>query len=628
MCGIAGILNLSGEQIASERILGMTRVLAHRGPDGEGLWVQGAIALGHRRLAIRDLSDAGRQPMRDPSGRITVTYNGEIYNYQELRGLLEAEVGYRFRSTCDAELLPIGYLAWGRQLFERLEGMFAIGLWDASAQQLVLARDGVGIKPLYYHRAGDTVLFASEVKGLLVDSAVRRELLAASLHRFIAQGYVSPNASLLNGIAQIPPGTVRTIGINGTKDHCFWQPQRTPEINNLADAMDGLRHILPDVVGSMLVSDVPLGLLQSGGIDSSLVALSLRGQRRPAFTAGFDESSHDESGLASQVARFAGHDHHVVSIERDRDLIADFKAMVMQFDGQLADSSGFAFYALCRAVRRRVRVVLSGDGADEFFGGYPTYRASRFAAALGRVTPSFLTTGLGRTLLSAGARNERRLPSSVLLGRFLRGLAAPAGTHHAEWRRLSWPDNLAMIYGPALQPLLSEDPLAGYRAAVLDGQGDLVDRCMLADQRYYLPSDMLMKVDAMSMAHSLEVRVPFLDRRIMDFAARIDHRLLCPLRGPDKLVLRRYLQELQVPAPILKARKMGLNVPVARLLRQELRPLATEMLDREADTLHPFFKPDGIRNLWQLHLDGRIDAGYLLWALLTLSIWWKAVGSA
>jgi asparagine synthase (glutamine-hydrolysing) len=603
----------------------MVRALGHRGPDGEGAWAAGPIAFGHRRLAIRDLSDAARQPMQDPSGRITVTYNGEIYNYGELRREIERDTGYCFRTTSDTELLPAGYLAWGDRLFDRLEGMFAIGLWDAATKRLVLARDGVGIKPLYVHHGPDAVFFASEVKGLLADPAVPRRIAPDNLRRLLAQGYVSPTASLLQSIEQIPPGTVRTIDMNGTRDRRFWQPHREPDIRNLADAVEGFVVLFRAVAESMLVGDVPVGLLQSGGIDSSLVAFSLRSHQLPSFTATFREQTHDESELALQVSCVAGHTPHLISVEEQTNPVADFIAIARQFDGQLADSSGYAVYVLSRAIRQHVPVVLSGDGADEFFGGYTTYRASRLAAAISVILPAALAGAVGSQLLATGGLDERRLPPRELLGRFLAGLAAPQG-HHAEWRRLSPRSMLLELFGPDLRELDSQDELSHYRAALTSGTGALVDRCLLADQRYYLPADMLMKVDAMSMAHGLEVRLPFLDRRIMDFAARLDVRLLCPLRGPDKLVLRRALERIGGPQTVVRAPKRGFNVPVASLLRGPLRSLGDECLARDVTLPPSLLDPGAVRRAWRAHRDRERNAAYLIWALLSLAVWCKTVG--
>lgn len=620
MCGIAGVLDRSGREVDPALVRAMTATLVHRGPDDEGVWTDGAVGLGHRRLSIRDLSAAGHQPMQDAGGRVTVTYNGELYNETELRRELEREHGVRFRSTCDTEVIPEGYRVWGEGIFERLEGMYALALWDADAGCLYLARDGVGVKPLYVAEHGGRVRFASELKGILADPDQPRRLDPGALHAFLAQGYVAPDRSLLQGVGQVPPGTLRRYDRAGVRDRTLWRPTRRPEIHRVDDAVDAFLAAWPAVLSAMLVSDVPVGTLQSGGIDSSLVTLGLAGHPDvEVFAAAFAERSHDESEQALEVARAGGRRHHRVPVAEE-DVAAAFRAVVRHFDGQLADSSGLAVYGLARAVRRHTKVVLSGDGADEFFAGYPTYRATRLAAGLRRVAPQPVLEALGRRILRAAAGSEERLPAAAVLGRFLLGAASP-GEPHAEWRRLLPRHEIAGLYGPELSPLAGSDALADYARAISGAEGSLLDRCLLADQRHYLPSDMLMKVDAMSMAHGLEVRVPFLHPRIVDLAARLDGGVLTSLVGPDKRVLREALARLGGPPHLVAGPKRGFNVPVTRLLTGPLAGLAARLLDAEADRLAPWLAPEGVRRLWREQREGRGNHGYAIWALLSLAVW-------
>lgn len=624
MCGVAGVADFAGRPVSREAILAMMRSLAHRGPDGEGFWLDpaGCVSLGHRRLAVRDLSEAGRQPMSDPSGRITISYNGEIYNDRELRAILEREHGARFRSRCDAEVIPLGFLAFGEAIFDRLEGMFAIALWDAREQTLWLARDAAGVKPLFVARDGARVRFASEVKGLLADPEQGFRLSPEALHAYLAQGYVAPDATMLDGVAQLPPGTVRRIDAGGARDRCFWRPQRRPDIRSLDDALDAFGEAWRCVVGDLLVSDVPLGVLQSGGVDSSLVSYALRDRPElPVFTARFEERSHDESVLAGEVASGAGARLHHVSVAGG-DVVGDFRAVVHHFDGQLADSSGLALFALARAVRRHTVVALSGDGADEFFGGYPTYRMTRLATAVaGKFPPAALQT-MSRALGRLGRRNEARLPPLELVSRLLLGVCDPGIACHAAWRRLVMPHRLGELYGSALRPLAGAvDPLAGYVRALREAEGGVVDRALLADQRFYLPADMLQKVDAMSMAHALEIRVPFLDRRVMDLAGRMDASLLVPLLGPTKKILRAALRRAGAPERVVSGPKRGLNVPLLRLLRGPLRMEGDRLLDRDAERLEPFLRADGVRRMWHEVRDSHAAEPYGTWALLSLASW-------
>jgi asparagine synthase (glutamine-hydrolysing) len=628
MCGIAGLFARDGSPVDPRVARAMTEALAHRGPDDAGLWHDGRIAFGHRRLAIRDLSPAGHQPMSDPSGRVTITYNGEIFNDAELRRELARDFGCTFRSTCDAETIPLAYLAWGEAAFDRLEGQFAIALWDRAEETLFLVRDGVGIKPLFYSDDGRLVRFASELKGLLADPAQRRTLSPAMLHRYFSMGYVGPGDTTLEGVRQVEPGTIVAVGRRGRSTHRFWQPQRTAlDIRDEADALDAFMPIWEKVVDDQMISDVPVGVLQSGGIDSSLVSLTVAPRHKvPLFTAGFAERSHDESDAARQVAQLAGLEHHIVPVDDRGDLDTTLEAVVHHFDGQVCDESAIPLYLLCRKVREHVTVALSGDGGDEFFGGYQTYWASRIACLAGLATPGPLAAMVGKLAYAAAARREDRLSPATLLARFGLGLADGRQVAHARWRRLIPAFQLADVYGPALRPALPDNPFRDYESHLLDAGGSLLDRCLLADQRYHLPAGLLMKSDAMSMAHALELRVPLLDRRIMDFAGRCDGELLAPMRGPSKRLLRAALRRYHAPEEVLKGTKRGFNTPLARLLRTQLSGLAERHFDTEVDRLAPYLEPAGVRRVWQEHKDRRANHAYTLWPILTCAIWLEQAG--
>lgn len=623
MCGIAGIYNLKDDVDRSD-IQAMTDTLIHRGPDGGGVWVGGAVALGHRRLAIRDLTDAGKQPMSDPTGRIYITYNGEIYNDKALREEITALTGYTFVTRCDTEIIPAGYLAWGEKFFEKLEGMFAIALWDATQKKLILARDPAGIKPLYYSDVEGSIRFASEVKALLALKDQPRDLSPEALHAFMAQGYVSPTQSLLSSVKQVPPGSYVIFEKGQSASYTYWNPVRTPLIGDEKRALADLKEKLSDVVENMLVSDVPVSILQSGGIDSTLISYTLKNRHKlSAFTAQFSSAKHDESDFAAMVAEDCGYQHHKIPVNLDRsDAEKTFRKMVFHADGQIADSSSFAVYKLMEAVRTKGVVVLGGDGADEFFGGYPTYRATRIAACVRPLLPRALWCKIGRFFMGRPSGEGERVSRAEKIGRFAYGMGMEKGSQHAQWRRLLPPHLIDVLYGEGLQDVKCSNPVQGYIDALKDSKSEkLVDRAMVSDQSFYLPSDMLMKVDAMSMAHGVEVRVPFLDRRIMDYAGTLDHKLLTPMRGPDKKILRELLSYLGAPAKIARHPKKGFNIPVAKMLREELSDLCEKYLIERGDHFIPYFRPDGISTLWYEHKNKKADHGYTLWTLLVLGLW-------
>jgi asparagine synthase (glutamine-hydrolysing) len=622
MCGIVGWYNRDGRPVDVRALTRMTDILVHRGPDDSGVWCEGAIGLGHRRLSIRDLSIAGHQPMADPNGHVIVSYNGELYNERELRSTLEREFGVRFQSTCDTEILPHAYLAWGEAMFGRLEGMFAIAVWDQRAQCLLLARDGIGIKPLYYAESANKIIFGSEVKALLASDCVQPEIEPEGLHCFLAAGYAGPSRSLIRGVRQVPPGVVVAFTSHKCEQRQFWQPVRNPQIDNAETALEMLTSALTEVVGSQLISDVPLGVLQSGGIDSSLVTLALKRGRTtpPLFTASFSERSHDETTLASTVAHRAGLAVRTVAVDTHSDLEGAFRSIVYHFDGQCADTGALGFYLLSAAVRRESAVVLSGDGGDEFFGGYETYQATRVAETARHVIPAKLAGAIGRMGYYASPLDEGRLPRTSLAARFFLGLAEGHKYAHMQWRRLV-PGFLARkLYGTAMADLRAKSPYLEYEGIYRNAPGGVLDRALLADQRFHLQS-VLTKVDAMSMAHSLEIRVPLLDRRIMDIAGKLDIDLLVPRGRPPKYILRLLAERLGAPTELTSAPKKGFNFPIAHLLRRDLSKLAERTLAKDADVVSPYLKPDAVRNLWREHQAGSADHAYALWPILTLAVW-------
>jgi asparagine synthase (glutamine-hydrolysing) len=622
MCGVAGIY-YGDHRIACEAtVRAMVAALYHRGPDDSGILMAPGIALGHARLSIRDLSPDGRQPFADPSGRVVVSYNGEIYNDRELRAELERDFGYSFRTSCDTEVIPFGYLAWGDRLFDRLEGMFAIALWDRDERRLLLARDGIGIKPLYYSEDAGVVRFASEIKGILADPAQPERLSPEGLHAFFAMGYVGPRDTTFEGVKQIAPGTVVTY-FNGKRTiRQFWRPTRTAEITNLTDATLELESLWTKVVTDHLVSDVPIGVLLSGGIDSALVALGAdrSGRKLPLFTASFANQSFDETPVAQTVADTIGAGLQSVPIELRSDLGDVLAKVVYHYDGQSCDEASLALFLLSSKVRQNVTVALTGDGGDEFFAGYPTYGASSWAARIGPLMPAGTWNQLGQLLYRFAPAGRTRLPLSAVAFRFAFGMASGPGAAHATWRRYVPEFMLPKLYGSALRPLLGEDPFHGYKAELENAEGDLIDRCLLADQRWHLPGGLLLKSDAMSMAQSLELRVPLLDRRIMDFAGRCHADLLLSPRGEKKVLLRRLARQLGAPAVVTEGAKRGFNAPLAGLLRRELRPTAERIFERESDVLDPFINPHEARLLWREHAAGSRDHSYAIWPILHFAI--------
>lgn len=629
MCGVVGIFNLDGAPVHEADLKRMADAIRHRGPDGDGFWMEGAVGLGHRRLAIRDLSDAGDQPMVEASGRAVVTYNGEIYNDTALRQRLQREAGYVFRGHCDTEVIGPSWLTFGPDCLRQFDGMFAFALYEPAAGRLVLARDRTGIKPLYYALVGNSLRFASEIKALTVFDDQPRDVDCTALHSFLALGYPGPERSLLEGVKPLPPGSLLVAEDGGLRVERWWQPERAPVARGFEESVESFLPLWRETVERTLISDVPVGLLLSGGIDSSLIAAGLpRGAIDTAVTVGFDDRSYDETALAAAVARAFNLPHSITGLDgadpggEAGDVAAQFRKVALAFDGQLADSSGLAFYQACRRGRSFAPVLLTGDGADELFAGYETYAASRYAARFGHAVPAPIAAALAGALRWMGRAGESRLSTWEKLGRFFAGLAAGGPElAHAQWRRYLFADWITVLYSGDMRRIAAANPLAGYEAALRGAGGSIFDRCLVADQAFYLPGDMLMKADIMSMAHGLEIRVPFLEPAVIDFAAGLPEAHLFPGGGPPKRLLRAALARLGGPEEVVTGGKKGFNVPVARLLRGGLCELGERLLVREADRLAEWFDPAGLRALWTAHQARQGDHGFALWALLTFAVW-------
>ena len=613
MCGVVGQFLFDSAQPDESVLREMVSRLAHRGPDDAGIWVGKNIGLGHTRLAIRDLSSAGHQPMSINDGQIASSYNGEIYNDLEIRAKLRDEYKSKLVGHCDAETIPWAFLEWGVDAFKLLRGMYAIALWDSRERCLYLARDPVGIKPLYYAVSSKGVIFASEAKAL--ESAHQLKVDSDGLHTFLATGHVGPERTWLKNVSQVPPGTVLRFDHAGINRITTWEPKRTTTI---ADRNTALAEFLPmwrNTVNEHLVSDVPLALMQSGGVDSSLVSLALSKEASvTAFTATFQDTTYDETDLAQAVSTQAGMTHQAINVEGDRDPIGTFKKIIWHSDGQCGDTGIVPFWQLSKAVSQHTKVALTGDGGDEFFAGYDTYAASRMITRL----PSWLVSrrrlwDLAASIAQKFNRSHERLPSTEIATRFFKGLATSGELAHVEWRRLVYQPLVRDLYGLEMQPLIEMDPLAEYKNS-LAGANDL-NACLLADQRFHIHS-ILRKADYCSMAHGLELRVPLLDENVLNFSSLCAAEVLWDGGKYRKTLLRSALQKLNCPPHVLAEPKKGFNAPIANMLSGVLRSHADAIFVNDVDRMSSYVRPPVVQRLWGEHLSGRHNHAFALWPLL------------
>lgn len=620
MCGITGVAFTDGRRPTDAGLLQrMCDVMRHRGPDDEGFFRGPGAGLGMRRLSIIDLA-GGHQPISNEDGTVHVVLNGEIYNYQALRPGLEAQ-GHRFRTHSDTEVIVHLYEEQGDACVEALRGMFAFALWDAKRQRLLIARDRLGKKPLHYAVLADRLLFASEMKSILADAAVPREIDPFALDQFLTFEYVPGERTMFRAIRRLLPGH-RLIWEQGRwRVEAYWQLPATSEPGRtVADWCEALRDELREAVRLRLISDVPLGVLLSGGIDSATLVALMRQVTTGSintFSIGFEDQSYNELPYARLVAECFGTVHQEFTVRADA--AALISRLVRHFDEPFGDVSAIPTFLVCEMARKHVTVVLGGDGGDELFGGYDAYLAQRAATRYERV-PDVL-----RLLWEPAIRCLR--PTAQKKGlvnrvkRFIEAFDHPAAIGHARWMAFLSPAEKARLYTPTLQAQLGTT--TGYEPMVAWAQRfahlDPMARAMAMDLVSYLPDDILVKVDRMSMATSLEVRAPLLDHKVVELVARIPASL--KIRGwQTKWILREAMRGL-VPDAVLTRPKQGFSIPVKNWLREELKPMLCETLSPARLRRHGLVEPAVVDRWVQEHVAGRVNHAHRLWCLMMLELW-------
>jgi asparagine synthase (glutamine-hydrolysing) len=620
VCGIVGRFTWEGP-LEEDALRGAVDLLAHRGPDESAFWADDRFFLGHRRLSIIDLS-SGQQPMGTTEGELVVTFNGEIYNYAELRDELRAR-GHRFRTSSDTEVLLEGYREWGTGLPDRLVGMFAFVIADRERRELFLARDPFGEKPLLYVDGPGAVTFASELRALVALGAAGTRIDLQALGGFLCLNYVPGEATLLANVRRVPPGTWRLYRNGRASVGRYWHARAgaLPAPASREEALEGLRGRLDEAVKRALVSDVPVGIFLSGGMDSSLVAESAarQGCLSRAYCLDFDEAGYSEWPRAERVARRL--EIPITRVRLGDDAASDFLRLVEHADDPLADSSSLPVWAISREAARTNKVVLGGDGGDELFGGYLTYKASLLHARVAAALPLAARRLVARSASWVPTR-EGKVSTSYRAMRFARALDLPSGEAHFTWNGTWLPREAERLLRVEAARDAARDALRALAERHrLPARPDLTD-LQRADIAEYLPNDILAKVDRMSMAHGLEVRAPFLQREVADFALSLPTGLRCAALGRPKRLLRELARRIYGPE-IADAPKQGFSIPVHGWLRERLRDVAEDLLS--AESLEPIDEIDGaaVRRVWRDHLAGR-SYGWEVWGLMVLSAWHRS----
>lgn len=617
MCGILGYTHLNRSLPEGVLKAGIA-ALVHRGPDQQGSFTSPHISLGATRLRIIDI-EGGDQPMRSSDGDAVIAFNGEIYNHRELRSELEA-MGVAFRSHCDTEVVLNAFLLWGPACFARLRGMFGVAIWIQSEQRLVLARDRMGIKPLYYSVQNGEISFGSELKSIFADPDIPRRIDLTGLNCYLSLNYVPGPHTLVEGIQKLMPGCV----LNWQKGRhtiisYVAEAAAVPSPASIGEACEELDHLLTQSVREQLVSEVPLGMWLSGGLDSSTVlhyAAQLSPNRLKTFSVTFHGKSFDESSYIHQVSKAYGTDHSEFDLNESAELGDMIGELAYYSDEPSADAGAVPVWYLSRMTRKDVTVVLSGEGADELFGGYLMYKADRYNRYF-----SLLPRLLRRGALGLAQRipaSDEKIGLDYKIKRFIQGSLLSPEAAHVFWNGTFTEDEKRRLFryansGP-LAGILAEMQPAGFR-------GSFLERFLDFDQRYSMPDAILYKVDRMSMAHAVEVRPPFLDDRIVGLAARLPQNY--KLAGFQSKFVLRELMRNTLPPEVLRRPKIGFDIPIHEWFRGVLRRLLMETLNERTINEGGLFNWPEVRRLIDEHLDRKANWGYHLWGLVTLTLWMK-----
>jgi asparagine synthase (glutamine-hydrolysing) len=614
MCGLAGMYNFRSlapaDRATVER---MTRILIHRGPDDEGFYFQHALGLGHRRLSILDLSERGRQPMCTADGRFVIAYNGEVYNYVEIRKDLEAD-GYVFQTETDTEGILALYAQKGPECLQYLNGMFALAIWDSAERTLFLARDRIGIKPLYYAETADGIVFASEIKALLASQQVSAQVVTVNIDTYLSFGYVPGAETLFQGVRRVLPGEWLQISPDGITSASYWDLEYAPNHQrNPQETAEELRELLLDAMRIHLRSDVPVGVFLSGGLDSSATVALLAEtgiHNLETFSVAYHAGAqYDETPYARLMADRFQTNHHVLYVDPNQflDCIPRF---IWYMDEPVAEAPALSFYLIAKLLREHVTVALSGEGADELFAGYAVYRHMHWVEAY-RKLPEGMRSLVEPILDAIGTERVRknlRLAHLPLEGRY-RGVS----NYDPRYKKILYTD----AFWAALATHPTSDPLALYYAKT--HTLDILTQMLYSDLKTWLVDDLLIKADKMTMANSVELRVPFLDYRVVEYAATIPSNMKLR-RGGVKWILKRAMKD-RLPSQILTRKKMGFPTPLAFMFERDLSGYLRDLLLSPKCVNRQYFKRQAVERLIEENTRKKKDHHRVLWQLIVLEEW-------
>ncbi len=617
MCGICGVCNLqSGEPVSRDLIAQMTDFIGHRGPDESGIYLDGSVGLGSTRLSIIDLGN-GHQPMSNETGDIWIVFNGEIWNYKSLRKEF-LEKGYRFRTNSDTETIIYAYEEYGVDCIERLHGMFGLAIWDATRRRLLLARDRVGKKPLYYTHVDGNLIFASEIKSLLCHPQVKRQADVQALADFLSVRYVPGPATLFANIYKILPGHLIVYENGACKEHCYWDYTFGKTENlSVEDYIHGIRQHIHRAVEERLMADVPLGAMLSGGVDSSIITgtmSQLMGEPVKTFSVGFDVPEYSELPYARLVAQHFGTEHHDL-IVKCSDLSAYWPILTWHRDEPVSEPSDIGVYLVSKLARQHVKVVLSGEGGDELFAGYPKYIVD-WLARYYQILPPPIRDRMITPLFERLPYSMRKLKMTA------RALSQPAPERWMNWFGVFNGQLKRNLLSAGTKASIDNDSSQAFRRWLeKNPQRDDLSSMLYLDTKIWLPDNLLMKGDKMTMAASLESRIPFLDYKLIEFAASIPSHIKVKPFQTKYLLKRAYAGFL--PEPILTRKKMGFNVPIGIWFRGEQRDLITRLLLSERARSRGFLNNEFVASLLRDHLEGRTQYGNQLFILASLELWFR-----